>query len=431
MASFQQTQAASKKKQPKARRSLKKQKVAPHFVEPSNALAINMSKSQLDNIFMGLHTGQLENPQMALAQVYLLALDSIENALVSGIADICKNFASPEPIPVEDNPIAPWINHILRTNPDKIDSFVESLKTKLHQTKENLKSSVGKVLSQDAAGDNIIGAGSAKNREELLALLRDPESKIRLPIAQKLLSDDRLAEIYNEIQNPSPDNGKKLYHFTKTPGSYRFSFGSNNHTKPKPNNDITAESVQKDSVQATPESEQTEAVSAQADHIAETLPSKLSAQPQDSSVNATECDATQTAESAKVQAAPERRTTHIPIAWPKLPAEDIVHPEFFQSIMESSADVSMMAREVTNAMTELAIQIGNETIKAFAEDHILPTLSEALKDDPRLSQDEELSAFIDSLEEETNNAPDDENDSLDNDELAKAFGLLLDEFDAD
>ena len=89
MASPNQTMAAKNKKQPKTRRSLKKrnssQEVSPHPVDPARALAIDMSKTELDNIFLGLHTGEIDNPQAALSNVYLLAIDAIEKTLLDGI----------------------------------------------------------------------------------------------------------------------------------------------------------------------------------------------------------------------------------------------------------------------------------------------------------------------------------------------------------
>ena len=436
--------AAKNKKQPKTRRSLKKrtspEKISPHPIDPARTLAIDMSKTELDDIFLGLHTGQLDNPQTALSKVYLLALDSIENTLLEGISQLCSQIASDAGAVAQDNPLAPWIGQLLHMEPEKLQAFQDSLKTKFDQAKQQLKNSVAQAMSQDAGGENIMGTGSAEYRKALIELLSNPEAKIRLPIAKKQLPDDRLSQIFQDIQAPMPDDGKKRYHFSKMPGTYRFSFGSN----ATPQNAQTSESPEKSDKSPSPEADLNapdETPEAEQERI-ETA--DIPHEPEADDAESEECELQ--SENAEVLSvsdtmpglavlpeiiaspAEDKPQTPVSVSLSSIPAGYADHP-IFQAIAETSLDITKMAREVTDAMTELAIQIGNEAIKAFAEDHLIPKLSESLKDDPRFSQDEELCAFIDTLEDESPELNDSSDESIDNDELAKAFATLFDEFE--
>ena len=436
MSSPNQTMAAKNKKQPKTRRSLKK-KTAPHPVDPDRALAIDMSKNELDNIFLGLHTGELENPQAALSKVYLLAIDSIEKTLLGGISEMCNQFASNQGMPSDDNPLAPWISQLLPLEPEKIQAFQDNLKIKFDQAKQQLKNSISQAMAQDADGKNIIGSGEAEYRKALIDLLSNPGAKLRIPFAKKQLSDDRLSELYQDIQIPAPDDGKKRYHFTKMPGSYRFSFGSNSAPQVAQTQSVT-ETAEENVPSGTELLEgeagvECESESTQDEKIDEeiAIDSVESESKQESSVASLENECIPNQDVLPtIVSSPSEKISHpaVSIALPQIPAGLTEHP-IFQAIADTSLDLTKMAREVTDAMTELAIQIGNEAIKAFAEDHLIPKLSESLKDDPRFSQDEELCAFIDTLEDDSTEMNDPSYDSIDNDELAKAFATLFDEFE--
>ncbi|GEM_PF-4336382 len=443
MASPNQTMAAKNKKQPKTRRSLKKrnssQEVSPHPVDPARALAIDMSKTELDNIFLGLHTGEIDNPQAALSNVYLLAIDAIEKTLLDGISQLCHQLASDEGIAADDNPLAPWIGQLLHMEPEKLQAFQDNLKTKFDQAKQQLKNSVAQVMSQDADGQNIIGTGNAEYRKALIELLTNPEAKIRIPIAQKQLSDDRLSQIFQEIQTPIPDDGKKRYHFSKMPGIYRFSFGSdatkqNARVSEVPQNSETSDSTQGE----RSSSDESDIVEQERIEDADTVreldgqdvePEKCEQSENSGALIQSDCMSDLEVQPAIVASPGDDKTrSSVSIALPNIPDGFADHP-IFQAIADTSLDITKMAREVTDAMTELAIQIGNEAIKAFAEDHLIPKLSESLKDDPRFSQDKELCAFIDILEEDSPEMNDSTDDGIDNDELAKAFATLFDEFE--
>lgn len=97
---------------------------------------------------------------------------------------------------------------------------------------------------------------------------------------------------------------------------------------------------------------------------------------------------------------------------------------------DQTNDIERAGNEIVGAMHEMALQLTDAVLSAYAaETQSAPKLSDILSDDPRLKDDRAFSEFIDILDEDDDQDNDDT--SIDNDELANALSLILRDIDED
>ncbi len=335
----------------------------------SNTLAIDMSQQEMDEIFTGLYTGQLQNPQEAMGRVYSLALDSIEKTLIKGIADLCQDLSQHNN---SNNPLAPWLSKFIPSDPEHFQAFKNNFSSKIQASKLQIQSQIRGAMEKDREDSNVMGNPGIQAGNKIRDILSSIQDMPAIPGIHPL-SDDRVRQLFDEIQHPIPDNGIPRFKISQEPGAYRFSFNTARSNENKASN--------------------------------ASVPLDIHHQTSDDSDLDT-----------------SSQTSLLPHIFPdSTDAHDAV-----QSFETAAADIAGMASEVTVVMQEIAGQITKAAMETYASKPACPTLSQMLQNDPRLLQDKELSAFIQELEDDDDTEDDDT--PLDNDELAKAFGLMLDSF---
>lgn len=457
------TQSTDSKKKLKHRRSLRKH---PHVtLDPNRCLGIDMDQRELNDIFSKLNTGELENPQQALAKVYSLALDALENTLQDGIHQICQNLQDASNHPA-DNFFAPWLKKILPAEPQKIQALKDSFLDRVNDGKIKLQKSLSNAYQADAQGENTIDKVQAQTANALRKIIDETPDKT---IAFKHpLSPQRIDEIMRILDVPTAHKPRQLQ-ISQNDGIYHFSFGT--HFHPLPDTLILRDSpqnfpknspkIETQNVASSAENQMgTSQVKADdSSQISHSIESS-STTPEKRAISNTEvpivtepvhdpqCDENthldvneQNSDISQNHGLLDEKTSH-PSESHAQNIEFINHsfkafsnqihetlssvpPEFVDNLKSSAEDVVAMATEVTAVMQEIALQIANATLDAYHERRFIPSLSESLQDDPRI--DSELSSFIQSLE-----SLQDDNASVDvpnNDELANAFDLLLGEID--
>ncbi len=440
---FQKTLAAKNKKQPKPKRSLRKKSFAETHVSEQKELAINLDKSQLDAIFTNLYLGNLQNPQMALGMVYSLALDALEKTLIQGIDELIHSM--PGQNSDSQNPFAPWLERIMPRDADKISAFQTSIADKINTAKKSIQERIEKTYQADADGRNFIGKKLQFSSQAIRAFFDQVNENTDVSCVSGHLSQERLHELFNDIQIPLPDDGIKRFHITQTPDHYRFSFGNQPLIK-----------KQSDSVRISSDGDVSLAEAVDecpgGDCEASNAPvcsiSPVSASPECSSetgletLSEAECREMDDTERDVV---PERTLSSdisddssssdfsIRLTPDVLEQTLGITHEQTDTLKSEALDIMNMAVEVSEAMKEIAVQIAQATIEAFNEEQFVPSLTEALSNDPRMKEDAELSEFVEQLEAVDAGGVDedalDEAEAFDNEELANAFGMLLDKLD--
>lgn len=444
---MQQTQADKSKKQPKHKRSLRKKTLLRTPVSEQKNLAIDISKPELDAIFTNLYLGNLSSPQMALGMVYSLALDALEKTLIQGVDELLHSVADSKPALSDNNPFAPWLNQFASSDPDKIKTFQNSITQKIGDAKKVIQSKINQAYEADAKGNNIIGEKHHSTAEAVRAFLQDPLAEIELPALETHLSKDRLQELFEEIQLPIPDDGVKRFHISQTPEHYRFSFGgipaSKKHTdsvhfesnapatdavdSTSESGDVSPNDIDDNSQQTAEADSETSDFSAthtvtEINELMDVSSVSTSDEPQPIANDSVMKDVVSDDNSAQ--------TNNVSIQLTPEKIQEVlgIDKAQTQALTSNALDAFHMATEVTEAMKEIAIQIAQATIDAYRDNEFPISLTEALKDDPRLQQDAELTAFVELLDA-PESLQDEESETIDNDELANAFGKLLDDFD--
>lgn len=361
------TRENSARKIKKSKRSLAKHPLQTH--DMANSITIDMSQQEMDDIFTGLYTGQLQNPQEAMGRVYSLALDSIEKTLIKGIADLCKDLAQQNN---SNNPLAPWLSKFIPSDPDKFQAFKDNFSSKIQASKLQIQSQIRGAMEKDRDDSNVMGTPGMQAGNKIRDILSSIHEMPAIPGFHPL-SDDRVRQLFNDIQQPVPDNTIPRFKISQEPGAYRFSFNTGHSNQQNPSK--------------------------------ASVPIEIHHQTSNDDILDT-----------------SSQSSHLPQIFPdSADAHDTV-----QSLQTAAADIAGMASEVTVVMQEIAGQITKAAMETYASTPACPTLSQMLQNDPRFLQDKELSAFIQHLEADDD--ADEDDTPLDNDELAKAFGLMLDTF---
>ncbi|MBQ9242809.1 MAG: hypothetical protein IJ165_06245 [Proteobacteria bacterium] len=444
-----QTQKTSGKKQPKQRRSLKKR--TPEPLSNAQGLVLDMDKGKLENIFVGLSTGQLENPQVALSRLYGLALDSLAGTLIDSLDKACTHISTNDTAHeiAGDTPFEPILRKILPSDPQKIQAFKTSLSQKIDEAKNRITAAYATVAED---GPDRLSEQSRRTAAEIESLLHKVSDETSNIHAAHPLSSERLSQIYDQIQSPVYESGPRKYTISNLPNAWRFSIGNNKTSvRSDPNGNISI------STSLNTKDTDTPAANAQTEDHLTTNPDELSdasctaaeASPLEQSsahlADASDAQASDDANTLKTdttqdQPLPENRlfkTSDLPIPQ-EIHPEDLarlmpeMNTEVLGALAEGAEDVFSMATEVTSTLQAIALEIAHAAMTAYQEDEALartlPSLAQRIQEDTDLPQDEDLLSFVQTLESQED-LP--ETDTLSNDELADAFGQLLAQFDLD
>lgn len=429
MASSTMKAAAHTPKQHKAKRSLRKTPKRQNLAD-KESLAIDLSKPEMDAIFAGLYTGQLENPQMAANKVYALALDALEKTLCEGLDEFCRDIQHNGSS--NANPFAPWISKFIPKDQKKINSIRDDIKSKIGKAKNTVTTQLTNAFEADAAENNMLGKKGQMTANAIREVFSHADD-IKLPGISHYLSKDRLTELADLIKLPIQDDGVRRYTISNLPDKYRFSFG-----KTSSNTSADAPQTVQNTVSFSCGGDEASSEKASDDaqpnvdelstpiHIDENSTQNI---PQNEVLPINHDSGLQTQSS---EVCSESHSANSPILpplneiLPDIPVN--ISPEMLGAIKEGAEDCVAAANEVTEIMKEMAVHITEAAMQAYREEQFKPSLSDILRDDPETENDAELLAFIQSLECDPD--PDDSSaDSIDNDELKTAFDKLLDDFD--
>ncbi|MBQ9396601.1 MAG: hypothetical protein IJU23_13940 [Proteobacteria bacterium] len=434
MASSTMKSAAPTPKQHKAKRSLRK---APKHqsLADKESLAIDLSKPEMDAIFTGLYTGQLENPQMAANKVYALALDALEKTLCEGLDEFYRDIEH-NSLSNSDNPFAPWIARFIPKDHSKILSIREDIKNKIGKAKHTVTDKLTGAFEADAEGNNLLGKKGQMTADAIRDIF-DHVDDIKLPGLHHYLSKDRLKELSELIKLPIPDDGVKRYTISNLPDRYRFSFGtpaSASRTSQTVQNTVSFSTDETHGDISSSDSTQPE------DTVSSSVPQTETATVTENTDTDTRDDNVQEPENTEISSKSEQKAPSTgepsehgqPVIPPlKEIIPDIpvaLSPEMLNAIKEGAEDCVASANEVTEILKEMAVQITEAAMQAYREEHFKPTLADILRENPETENDAELLAFIQDLESgvDTDGSSDDD---IDNEELTSAFSKLLDDFD--
>ena len=449
------SQQARKRRKPK--RSLRK--IARIPIDPNTCLGVDMSQKELNEIFTGLNTGTLENPQQALAKVYTVALDALQNTLREGVDSLCRQVVdATRSADSSDNLFAPWLKRILPSDPARIESFRDGFLERVSDGIEKIEKSLHAAYEADARGENRIGRPGLQAAEAIRDVLDNPG--VLSAFGRYQMSPERLRQIMRELRVPENTVQSRDYRITERPGAYRFSFGGGQarfvsddsglriRVKPSDKASGASESAGCDDALASdggvdaagtePEGGLVEDSAETSGMFGEAAAPKTheSPAPENGGAPLQAQDERGDAEVAVAQepcgnAAPEVaqrgaesdavRAVNQAIGAFAGQIGDALAPGKAQDWKAGAESVVAVASEVTAVMQEIAMQIARATMQAYSERQFIPSLRESLRDDPRLEADRELAGFIDELEQPTEQ----DGAAPDNDELANAFAILL------
>ena len=456
-----QTQKSSGKKQPKQRRSLKKCFPDKAHQDTPEGLVLDMDKGELENIFLGLSTGQLENPQVALSRLYGLALDSLAKTVIDSLDKACEHITTNDTAHeiAGGTPFEPMLKRILPSDPQKIDAFKTSLSQKINKAKGHITDAYDTIAKE---GTDRLSEQSRQSGAEIERLLREASGEGQNSHVAHPLDPERLSQIYDQIQAPVFENGPRKYTISSLPNAWRFSLGNSKTSVSSnaPGNVTVSTTI--DAAGAPEEAPQSSAPTSalppspaditarDADITArdadtheqpatpESTAEKASAHESDAhpgSVTAAEDAAHANAENTDTADKRLFKTSDLPIPQ-KIDPKDLVgllpdmNPQVVNALADGAMDVFGMATQVTTTLEAIALEVAHAAMKAYQEDEALkrslPSLAQRLREASDLPEDDELLDFVQTLE--ATDASDD-SDALSNDELADAFGQLLAQLD--
>ena len=203
----------------KKKRSLRKKPAVSPSRRPS--INIDVSKSEADAILSDLKNGSADNPQAALREVYALAIESVAQAFVDGLASFCAGFAdiAKSEAFLNDNPIAPWIRRYIPQGDFDAESFRAALAEKIQASKASILSSLKQSLSENTPVGQPL---AADNGESPIGA-----AHLRFGSRSRPMSQERLESLLNALREGDPrTGGPKTYKVVHTPRAYRFSFAT-------------------------------------------------------------------------------------------------------------------------------------------------------------------------------------------------------------
>lgn len=438
----------------KKKRSLRKKS----FVASSRRSPINVdvSKPDVDEIFSNLASGSLPDPNAALREVYALAIESVAQAFVDGLSSLCLGILDTARSDdfLDDNPLAPWIRKYLPSGDIDGAALRETLSEKIQASKATILSSLTQAMTGAHGGD---GVATSHEDDDLIehGILR--HRNMHCPMSQA-----RIEALIDQLQSGAPrEERAKTYKIMHTPRTYRFSFGTADAKKSRNENDDAAK------VDENRERDASDGRIAEEDlSIDDGMCRDCRHEPIETIADFDEIDdELDETDGEQSESLAERR------------CRELVHPdkitmpvsesiksmqslfaqgqkasiEKFSQLSAATTGISQAIEqgdgwiaqigasaeaELSGVLQDIALQVTDAVLAAYIAENPehIASLSNLLRDDPRVIEDNSLSAFIESLESSDNAGDDGVEDgecSVTNDDLSRAFAKLLADPDLD
>lgn len=438
----------------KKKRSLRKKS----FVASSRRSPINVdvSKPDVDEIFSNLASGSLPDPNAALREVYALAIESVAQAFVDGLSSLCLGILDTARSDdfLDDNPLAPWIRKYLPSGDIDGAALRETLSEKIQASKATILSSLTQAMTGAHGRD---GVATSHEDDDLIehGILR--HRNMHCPMSQA-----RIEALIDQLQSGAPrEERAKTYKIMHTPRTYRFSFGTADAKKSRNENDDAAkvdENRERDAsdgriaeedlsiddgmcrdcrhepIETIADFDETddeldETDGEQSESLAERRCREL-VHPDKITMPVSESIKSMQSLFAQGQKASIEKFSQLSAATTGI-SQAIEQGDGWIAQIGASAEA-----ELSGVLQDIALQVTDAVLAAYIAENPehIASLSNLLRDDPRVIEDNSLSAFIESLESGDNAGDDGVEDgecSVTNDDLSRAFAKLLADPDLD
>lgn len=438
----------------KKKRSLRKKS----FVASSRRSPINVdvSKPDVDEIFSNLASGSLPDPNAALREVYALAIESVAQAFVDGLSSLCLGILDTARSDdfLDDNPLAPWIRKYLPSGDIDGAALRETLSEKIQASKATILSSLTQAMTGAHGRD---GVATSPEDDDLIehGILR--HRNMHCPMSQA-----RIEALIDQLQSGAPrEERAKTYKIMHTPRTYRFSFGTTDAKKSRNENDDAAkvdENCERDAsdgriaeedlsiddgmcrdcghepIEINDDFDETddeldETDGEQSESLAERRCREL-VHPDKMTMPVSESIKSIQSLFAQGQKASIEKFSQLSAATTGI-SQAIEQGDGWIAQIGASAEA-----ELSGVLQDIALQVTDAVLAAYIAENPehIASLSNLLRDDPRVIEDNSLSAFIESLESSDDAGDDGVEDgecSVTNDDLSRAFAKLLADPDLD
>ena len=438
----------------KKKRSLRKKS----FVASSRRSPINVdvSKPDVDEIFSNLASGSLPDPNAALREVYALAIESVAQAFVDGLSSLCLGILDTARSDdfLDDNPLAPWIRKYLPSGDIDGAALRETLSEKIQASKATILSSLTQAMTGAHGCD---GVATSHEDDDLIehGILR--HRNMHCPMSQA-----RIEALIDQLQSGAPrEERAKTYKIMHTPRTYRFSFGTADAKKSRNENDDAAK------VDENRERDASDGRIAEEDlSIDDGMCRDCRHEPSETIADFDETDAElDETDGEQSESLAERRCRELvhsdkmtmPVSESIKSMQSLFAQgqkasiEKFSQLSAATTGISQAIEqgdgwiaqigasaeaELSGVLQDIALQVTDAVLAAYIAENPehIASLSNLLRDDPRVIEDNSLSAFIESLESSDNAGDDGVEDgecSVTNDDLSRAFAKLLADPDLD
>ena len=438
----------------KKKRSLRKKSVvASSRRSPIN---VDVSEPDVDEIFPNLASGSLPDPDAALREVYALAIESVAQAFVDGLSSLCLGILDTARSDdfLDDNPLAPWIRKYLPSGDIDGAALRETLSAKIQAPKATILSSLTHATPGAHGCD---GVATSHEDDDLIehGILR--HRNMHCPMSQA-----RIEALIDQLQSGAPrEERAKTYKIMHTPRTYRFSFGTADAKKSRNENDDAAK------VDENRERDASDGRIAEEDlSIDDGMCRDCRHEPIETIADFDEIDdELDETDGEQSESLAERRCRELvhpdkitmPVSeslksMPSLLAHgrkagigqfsqlSAATTGISQAIEQGDGWIAQIGAsaeaELSGVLQDIALQVTDAVLAAYIAENPehIASLSNLLRDDPRVIEDNSLSAFIESLESSDNAGDDGVEDgecSVTNDDLSRAFAKLLADPDLD
>lgn len=441
----------------KKKRSLRKKS----FVASSRRSPINVdvNKPDVDEIFSNLASGSLPDPNAALREVYALAIESVAQAFVDGLSSLCLGILDTARSDdfLDDNPLAPWIRKYLPSGDIDGAALRETLSEKIQASKATILSSLTQAMTGAHGRDGVATSPEDDNLIEH-GILR--HRNMHCPMSQA-----RIEALIDQLQSGAPrEERAKTYKIMHTPRTYRFSFGTADAQKSRIENEDAAKVDENREREASDGRIAEEELSIDDGRRRDCghERSEINADFDETELDETELDETDGEQSESLAERRCRELVHpdkmtMPVSESiksmqslfaqgqkasieKFSQLSVATTGISQAIEQGDGWIAQIGAsaeaELSGVLQDIALQVTDAVLAAYIAENPehIASLSNLLRDDPRVIEDNSLSAFIESLESSDNAGDDGVEDgecSVTNDDLSRAFAKLLADPDLD
>ncbi len=442
---------------PKKKRSLKRPDAKKHVVNPSRVLPIDIDQNELSGIMERIATGQEQDPNAAFSKIYVLALEAIADTIKNALTSLVGNLQN---IPQSDIP--PFLAALLPSRDSQtLEAVKHSLAEKIDLSREKLQQALGRQAKAQQQVKSYTDFANQVRERGFVAPIQDAVEKGVTAASNSLLPNhvtaDRLREICDDLKQYKPAKSthdtfkidlsrlpergtihfstkdmapKKASQVETTTSSIDLSCSTDNATSTDSTEVSLNSEVQlnRTNLEASSSSACEDSANARAQNEVST--DEVTQSESSSSLIESQADSAGPLKDVveQVPSVLEQALLSAAIANQVQPGALEVLPNLeskpADALKTFGVEVIQTFDGITNMMSDFAVQLASAIIEDQADR--LPTLSEALENDPRLEDDQELKDFVSFLDSSEDIDSDTE---LDNDELAAAFGSLLDMLD--